>query len=340
MKDKWGAFMSFSKTFYAISIFLAFLILSCHSYDFLYPIIINNHIGYINEVGDTVISPQFSNGAPFTDSLAIVEKNGKLYVIDLSGKLKPALNVNNPISKIEPFSEGYSVINTLLKGALFIDESGNIAFNKIFDDALSFSCGFAAVKIDGRWGYINRKGEVAIPCIFGLAMPFSENIAHVSVNRKWGFINTSGDFLVEPKYDRTTGKHSEGLSLVLDNNESKFVNKFGQKMINLKFEQGYSFSEGLSSVIIEGKTCFINKFGEIIIKDNFEEAMEFSEGMAGVKVNGKWGFINSKGDIIIPNQYDRISYYKNGLAKVWINNDFAYINKSGTYVWKSPRFVN
>lgn len=36
----------------------------------------------------------------------------------------------------------------------------------IYDDAHDFQNGFAAVKREGRWGFVNVEGREVIPCIY------------------------------------------------------------------------------------------------------------------------------------------------------------------------------
>ena len=57
---------------------------------------------------------------------------------------------------------------------------------------MDFKEGLAAVKKDGKWGYINTKGEQIVECKFDDACDFSEGFAWVKKDGKWGYINTKG----------------------------------------------------------------------------------------------------------------------------------------------------
>ena len=48
-----------------------------------------------------------------------------------------------------------------------------------YEDAGSFSQDLAAVKKDGKWGYIDMEGNTVIPFQFDYAFPFSEGLAVV-----------------------------------------------------------------------------------------------------------------------------------------------------------------
>lgn len=82
-----------------------------------------------------------------------------------------------------------------------------------YDQIDAFSEGMAAVRKDGKWGYINLKGEEVIPCQFSDAFPpgqFSEGLACVVDERSdadkklWnnrvGFINKKGEWVITGDY--------------------------------------------------------------------------------------------------------------------------------------------
>jgi len=61
-----------------------------------------------------------------------------------------------------------------------------------------FSDGLAAVKVGGRFGYIDKTGRVVIPLQFDSAGEFSDGVAEVEVGGEFGYINTSGKYVWEP----------------------------------------------------------------------------------------------------------------------------------------------
>lgn len=71
----------------------------------------------------------------------------------------------------------------------FVDNKGNIVIEPQFDDAKSFSCGFAAVKKNDEWGYIDTTGKVIINYAFSSANSFSSyGVAAVKQNDEWSLI--------------------------------------------------------------------------------------------------------------------------------------------------------
>ncbi|MCL2078796.1 MAG: WG repeat-containing protein [Oscillospiraceae bacterium] len=87
-----------------------------------------------------------------------------------------------------PFSDkGYAAVKMDNKWG-FIDADANVRIGFIFDDALSFGEHLAAVKIGDMWGYISIYGNIAIDMIFLQAKSFSGASAPVLTERGWQII--------------------------------------------------------------------------------------------------------------------------------------------------------
>lgn len=96
-----------------------------------------------------------------------------------------------------------------------LDSSGNV-IGKKFEDARIFNDEtYAAVKIDGKWGFIDKNGEVKIKPQFEDARSFSNGFAAVKSNGKWGFINGKGTLVIEFRFDGAKDFTSSGSVFVL-----------------------------------------------------------------------------------------------------------------------------
>ncbi len=70
------------------------------------------------------------------------------------------------------------------------------------NESKSKSCGLAAVKLNGKWGYVDAIGKMVIEPQFDSAYAFkSKGITVVLSNGKYGCIDTSGRFVVQPRFD-------------------------------------------------------------------------------------------------------------------------------------------
>ncbi len=81
----------------------------------------------------------------------------------------------------------------------YINESGKCVIPYKYEDAQSFSDGLAAVRLNGNYGYIAMDGSCVIPFMYKDADPFNDGIAYVTTldNRK-GVIDNSGAFYNSP----------------------------------------------------------------------------------------------------------------------------------------------
>lgn len=73
-----------------------------------------------------------------------------------------------------------------------------------YEDAMGFSDGLAAVKKDGKWGYIDETGKVVIDFKYSYAENFGEGYALVTRSRGSGFFANQHDFYIVDKTGKET----------------------------------------------------------------------------------------------------------------------------------------
>lgn len=98
------------------------------------------------------------------------------------------------------FNEGFAPVKKNGKWG-YIDLKGKVVIDFLFDDAWCFSEGLAPVKLNGKYGYINNKGKVVIDCTYVSSYGFHKGVAVVKDDNKFGFINRNGAWLIKPEYD-------------------------------------------------------------------------------------------------------------------------------------------
>lgn len=133
------------------------------------------------------------------------------YQLDSLEKCKDIMQVlpnDANISAVTFFNEGFAGISPDKKHWFVIDKHLLIhgyGEESIFDAFKPFSCGFAAVKRNGKWGYINRKIKEQIPCKYdscGLAYPSLEEIFEYDIQgniAKIAYINRNDSLVWESK---------------------------------------------------------------------------------------------------------------------------------------------
>lgn len=71
-----------------------------------------------------------------------------------------------------------------------------------YEAAKPFRNGLAAVRIDGRWGYIDRSGDLVIQPAYADAAPFYGEFAEVLVDGAAGVIDRRGRMVLRPQFKR------------------------------------------------------------------------------------------------------------------------------------------
>ena len=315
----------------------------------------NGKWGYINEVGEFVIKPQFDKADRFFENgLARVMQNGKYGYINEIGEF-----VTQPqFDEAENFSKnGLARVKRNDKCG-YINETGEIAIQLRFDyvpwchNYGDFSeNGFARVMQYGKHGCINEIGDFVIQPKFEWIGAFSENgLANVEQNGKWGYINKIGEFVIQPKFDRASSFSQNGLACVRvgEYDNYGYINKTGEFVIEPKFEYAEGFSKnGLAYVREEYERSgkFINETGKAF--EQYGEGSyyyDFSEnGLARARHYSYWGYVNKKFEFVIKPQFSEAGdFSKNGLAAAKQNGakqngKYGYINEAGEFVIQ-PKF--
>jgi KWG repeat domain protein len=186
---------------------------------------------------------------------------------------------------------------------------GKVVISLKYDWAGSFSEGLAPVRLNGKYGYINKSGKLVLPLKYEDAWDFREGLAPVELSGMWGYINKSGKLVIPLKY-QSAGFFSEGLAHVKLFGKYGFIDKSGKVVVPFKYYDARAFSEGLASVCLE-------------------------EHIDNIGLSYLWGFIDKSGNTVIPHLYYRVSDFHEGLAN--IGN--AIITISEPLIDKSNKWV-
>jgi len=276
----------------------------------LYPVYIEaaNKAGYIDEIGEIVITPIFDEAYEFSEGLAAVSNNGK-----------------------------YGYINT----------NGVIVIPFKFDFAREFSEGYAAVKVKEKWGFINKDGKLIIPAIYGLTLSFSDGLAGALLGSEttgfeFVYLNRKGNIDIRLGKEYHFGQRFvNGVAAVCTKYKCGYINKIGKLVHPIKYKTANSFSNGLA-LIMTNKYGYINSNWKIVIRPKFETADDFSCGLAAVRLKGKVGYNDEKGKTVIPFMYDYGGKFIGNLAEVRNKEKqiTMYINKKNEVIWQGNGKLN
>jgi hypothetical protein len=143
----------------------------------LAPVSREDRYGYIDKTGKIVIPLEFFWACEFSEDRALVQvaappagKRGKFAFIDQSGKIiippseveeaDPEAEADPPLVQTPKFSGGLAPWEVALGKFAYVDPAGKVAFPGRYRSGHNFSEGLAPVKVERKWGYVNRRGQV------------------------------------------------------------------------------------------------------------------------------------------------------------------------------------
>lgn len=216
----------------------------------------------------------------------------------------------------------------------------------------------ASVKLNGKWGFIDKAGQFVIEPLYGYVGDFCEGRVSFTFdpfsrgfnsNCRWGYLDTAGKIVVDPLFEEVSA-YSEGLARVRIDRMIGFIAKDGKLAVEPRFLEARKFDGGLSIVLVEGKwepdieSCIggtklvdgkwalIDKYANFRGKSRFEEIEDFMDGFACAKQDNKFGFIDRSGEFVIAPRFDQACSFHDGLARIWIKEGCGIIDKSGKFV--------
>ena len=201
------------------------------------------YYNYYSKDGPLYINIRKSDGAKFQfhfESDQFMDSDDKPIRLNKSGLSEGVINF-------------YSKIDTKFK------------FRLKFDWMDDFYDGFAAVKLNGKWNFINTNGQFLSQQWFDSVWSFNEIFATVQLNGKWNFINTNGQLLSHQWFDEAWG-FKEGYAEVKLNSKWNYINTEGRLLSQQWFDYAGIFKKGLAEVNLNGKYYFINTEGELLSK--------------------------------------------------------------------------
>ena len=144
--------------------------------------------------------PIFEEFGMFSGGYAAARQNGKWGTVDtnLNWVLSPEFDGIIMDNLGRSYAQDAVFVKTGSQVYLYINSE---RVGEAYDDAKPFSTGgYAAVKKNGKWGFINISGEVTIEYQFEDALSFGQHLAAVKKGRHWGYISRYGEIVIEPVF--------------------------------------------------------------------------------------------------------------------------------------------
>ncbi|MDO8680541.1 MAG: WG repeat-containing protein [Acidobacteriota bacterium] len=203
-----------------------------------------------------------------------------------------------------------------------------------------------AIKVDDKYGFMNKSGNTVIAPQFDEVGGFAEGLSAVRVGTKWGYVNTKGAIMITPQFDAARPFRYGRAAVKLccgswfsstTNDRFGFIDEDGKYIHSPDFLWvGYlGFGGDLAPVkTAEGAIAFVNRAGEVMLSGKFSSVTDggFSEGVAPVESTGKWGYVDTAGEWIINPQFEGAQGFSGGLAPVVVGGKTGYINTAGRFI--------
>jgi hypothetical protein len=157
-----------------------------------------NKWGFINSNGEVAITPQYSSVGYFSGGLAWAKgENGKYGYIDIQGNWV----INPRFISVHNFdAESGMALVMLGDKNYYVNKSGSLSNFKQTSKLYKFSDGLAIARWNEKIGFINNNMEWVVPPKYTAARPFHNGYAAVKLNSRWGIIDKEGTVVLEPTF--------------------------------------------------------------------------------------------------------------------------------------------
>ena len=236
-----------------------------------------------------------------------------------------------------------------------------------YDYISDYSEDLAIVRLNNKYGVIDRKGREIVPTIYEYITDYRKGWAIVTLpggSKSW--IDTKGTIIPleeHPLYKQASPeKEKEKTQEKSDNNSREISSQKKESSSLIEKTQPQNLKRknlwiaGILAIVI-GIGFFLlvrnqkNINSEVLLPDNNEVAKNKAEiikqdiyikydyvskysysGLLAVKKNNKWGFINKEGKETTSLKYDEIGFLIEGMIGVMLDNKWGFIDEEGNEV--------
>jgi len=248
--------------------------------------------GMVYADGSLMIPCMYEQISTFYSDRAIVSKNSEIFAVDINNN-RLALLHENAVDFGLGFAENRFPL--FVEGAWRRTTGDFIIGTAQFEEIGMYSQGYAAAKVNGRWGVIDKDMNWLIPAEHDdiIRDEFGRCYAQGAVFIKKGasvYLYIDGKQTTSV-YDNAKPFSNEGFAAVERNGKWGFIDNQGIVMIDFVFDDALSFGQHLAAVRVGDFWGYICVRGNIVIEPVFLEAKSFASGSAPVLTERGWDFI-------------------------------------------------
>ncbi|MCL2166791.1 MAG: WG repeat-containing protein [Clostridiales bacterium] len=241
--------------------------------------------------GILLIPCEYEKISTYSVDRAIVKKDNEIYAVNID---------NNRIAMLhEPVADFGNFAGDRIP--LLIDGGWRRATGEFIIGATSFeqlgmySGGYAAAKIDGKWGVVDSALGWIVPAEYDLIIQdelgrcYAQGAVFAQI-RDTVYLFVDG-LQVGGIYEDAKPFSNEGYAAVKKNGKWGFIDTDGTAVIGFEFDEALSFGQHLAAVKQGEYWGYVGIGGNIVIEPIFLEAKSFSNGSAPVLTERGWQFI-------------------------------------------------
>lgn len=299
-----------------------------------YKIIVNDKSGFIDANGKIIIEPQFDYAYHnFSEDLCYAELGDRQGLIDINGNF--IIELADSVEFVANFVNGYATLNCGYNKNGIINKEGKVIVPAIHtkalvnEDADSLYFRIIGKENSSDWYMADRNGKIIGTQCDSINGGFVNGLCALKIKGKWGYMDPSGEMVIEPQYDYAKTFAANGIARVKKGKEYIFIDKAGNQL--LRYDYIFTgFSKDRAFVLIDGERQLINKQGEIICKINADAVSSFrDDNYALILKDNKASLIDTLGNIVLETEYGFISTFNNGIAAVEKGDEYGFIDISG-----------
>jgi hypothetical protein len=172
----------------------------------------------------------------------------------------------------------------------------------------------SGVRINNKYGFIDKEGRLRIANRYEGITPFSEGMAGIQIKGRWGFIDKAEALRVQPYYEEVR-LFKQGVAMVRRGKFWGFVDKNGREVLKTQYDTLSVLSTRRCLITKNGKTGLINEQGKELFIPKYDYLEDLGNGFVILGIKNKFGLYSLGNYDVVPISYDEIAY--NPLNKLY-----------------------
>ena len=327
----------------------------------------DDKFGFIDTLGNWVITPEYDDASIFSEGFASVCKNDSCFYINKEGQKVS----NHYFEETESYKDGVAIVKKSNQYFL-INRSGQY-ISKGYQDISQSSNNLFVCKLNNIYGAINTKGEIVIPFSYSKLGNFKNNFAYylsakyglvdiynnalqaqwdwisdvdtnsivvVKQKNQFGLMNINEQVILPTEYDYIAQNQNE-IYLIVKNNLYGFYNA-KEKCFVASIEYDYSpafpisyYTNGKNFKLIrDDEVALVDANGRYSINFGTYTNLFFAKcDIIRVQKNNKFGFVDRKLKAITNIEFELAKDFKNDVAIVSKKGTYQLINTTGKSIF-------